>query len=82
MKTFRRKLGMILRLARRGAWKGVRRFSAELLWALTHRHCRQCGAKKQWPDSRCATCQWNNLLRALDEVDEEDGDEDCPQNCA
>lgn len=51
----------------KGNWKFARRIVDELAYALTHRHCRQCGNRKPWKESRCYTCQWNNLKRALAE---------------
>jgi hypothetical protein len=66
--NFLRKVGMIVRLAKRGAWYGAWRFSAELLYGLTHRKCRQCGVLKGFStSSRCNACQCHNLIEALRE---------------
>lgn len=72
-KNFRRKIGMIWRLARRGAWSGVRMFSGALVYGLTHRRCKQCGVVKGFnADCRCCSCQYKNLMIALsDEYNEE-----------
>jgi uncharacterized OB-fold protein len=61
-----RKLSMIVRLARRGAWYGAWRFSKALAYGLTHRKCRQCGAVKGFSaHSRCSHCHYRNLMKAL-----------------
>ena len=62
-----RKLWMIHRLACRGAWYGVGRFSGTLVWGLTHRHCRKCkGVKGLSASSLCVHCQVRNFFRALE----------------
>ena len=67
MKETVRKLKMIFKLARRGAWYGVWMFSKTLIYALSHRRCRQCGAVKGFnSNSRCFDCQYSNLMRALE----------------
>jgi ribosomal protein L40E len=49
----------------KGKWKFARLILENFLYALTHTRCRQCGARKPWLESRCYSCQWNNLKRGL-----------------
>ena len=66
MKELRRRIWMLLSLARRGAWYGVGRFSGAWLWGLTHTYCRQCkGPKRREYCPNCTKCQYKNLMRAL-----------------
>ncbi len=67
-----KRLKMLWRLARRGAWDGVGRFSGAWLWGLTHTRCRKCGGpKKRECCPVCARCGMENLLRSLAEEPEE-----------
>jgi hypothetical protein len=73
MKDAWRKLKMLWTLARRGAWYGVGRFSGAWTWGLTHHHCRQCGGPRKFGASpNCVKCQYVNLLRALDKIEDEE----------
>ena len=76
MKDTIRMLKMICRLARRGAWIGVRRFIFMLFYGLTHRHCKRCAALKGINAHQfCYPCRYDNFMAALADVDDED-DED------
>jgi hypothetical protein len=67
-KEFRRRIRMVFRLARRGAWLGVWKFSASLVYGLTHRRCKQCGTIKGLNvNCRCYSCQYTNLMLAISE---------------
>lgn len=60
------KVGMLWRLARRGAWYGFGRFSGAWLWGATHSYCRRCRGRKGYTLSpMCGRCQFKNLMRAL-----------------
>jgi hypothetical protein len=68
LKDIRRSLKMISTLVRRGAWKGVRRFSYALAYGMTHRKCKRCQKVKGLnAHSFCYECQWTNLKRSLEE---------------
>ena len=68
------KLNLIVRLARRGAWYGVWRFSCVLLYGLMHRKCKKCGTVKGFNSHiLCYSCQYRNLMTAL--YADEDGEE-------
>jgi hypothetical protein len=59
---------MIFRLARRGAWVGVRRVAGVLIYGLTHRRCKRCRKVKGLnAHSLCYQCQWENFTRCMAE---------------
>ncbi len=71
-----RRLSMLGRLARRGAWYGFGRFSGSWIWGLTHAYCRQCrGPKQRGFSPNCSRCGLRNIYRALFEEDSNGIDE-------
>jgi hypothetical protein len=84
--TAMRRISMLWRLARRGAWYGFGKFSGTFVWGLFHHHCRQCELPKEFGCSpNCERCQVSNLLTVLFEPDDDlcdhgiHLDEDCEQ---
>lgn len=70
MRELWRRLSMLGRLARRGAWYGVGRFSGSWIWGLTHTRCRQCkGRKRRSYSPNCPSCGLRNIYQALFEVE-------------
>lgn len=66
MKELWRRIKMLRRLARRGAWYGVGRFSGTWVWGWTHTHCRRChGPKRRMYSPMCHQCQMKNFIEAI-----------------